>query len=185
MFEGFKSFDGDDWIQVSSPQTIVMNVDDLKVGLAVTSHHHWRQTEVTFDSYNSDNFYFPSSSPSASPAPSHTHHSLDIGRVHADYPGEVSLQGNGYSVKASGTDIWGSTDGFTFVNHQVTGDFIMTAHVKSIQTAHSWTKFGKFFRSYLSFSMFSIRCSHPVCYRFDGARLLGSTGKACFHFHCP
>eukprot|EP00545_Synedropsis_sp_CCMP1620_P000179 CAMPEP_0119010630 /NCGR_PEP_ID=MMETSP1176-20130426/5139_1 /TAXON_ID=265551 /ORGANISM="Synedropsis recta cf, Strain CCMP1620" /LENGTH=1000 /DNA_ID=CAMNT_0006963329 /DNA_START=157 /DNA_END=3159 /DNA_ORIENTATION=+ len=142
VFSGFKSFDGVEWISVDEPRTIVMNATELKVGLAVTSHHTWKQTEATFDSFESDNFYFPSSAPSASPAPSFAHESLDIGRYDSRYPGSVDLQGTKYIVKATGADIWGGEDGFTFINHQVAGDFVMTAHVKSIVAAHSWTKFG-------------------------------------------
>jgi hypothetical protein len=144
VFTGFKSFDGEEWEMIGDPQTIEMNATEVKVGLAVTSHHTKKQTEVTFDSYDSDNFFFPSSAPSASPAPSFAKESLDIGRYNAAYPSRVDVQGNKYIVNATGADIWSREDGFTFVNHPVEGDFTMTAHVRSIETAHSWTKFGKF-----------------------------------------
>jgi hypothetical protein len=143
IFTGYKSFDGQEWTAVGRPQTVEMDVGDLKVGLALTSHHSWKQTEAIFENFENSNYFFPSAAPSASPAPTLTVVSSDIGKYNAALPSEVDVQGsNKYIVKASGADIWGREDGFTFINRQVAGDFDMTVHVTSIETAHSWTKFG-------------------------------------------
>ena len=142
IFTGYKSFDGQEWTAVGTPQTVEMDVKDLKVGLALTSHHSGKQTEAVFEHFENSNYSFPSASPSASPAPTVTVIASDIGKYNAEYPSEVDIQGSKYIVKASGADIWGREDGFTFINRQVAGDFDMTTHVTSIETPHGWTKFG-------------------------------------------
>jgi hypothetical protein len=142
IFTGYKSFDGQAWTAVSSPQTVEMDVGDLKVGLALTSHHPRVQTEAIFENFKNSNYFFPSAAPSASPAPTHTVVQSDIGRYNAALPSEVNVQGSKYIVKASGADIWGSEDGFTLTNRKIVGDFDMTVHVTSTETANPWTKFG-------------------------------------------
>ena len=149
VFTGYKSFDGEEWIQVGDQQTVEMDVGDLKVGLALTSHHSGKQTEAIFENFENSNYFYPSSAPSASPAPSLTVLSQDIGRYNAALPSQVSIQGSKYMVKASGRDIWGREDGFTFINSQVSGDFDMTVQMSSFEPVHRWSKFGLMARNSL------------------------------------
>ena len=52
-------------------------------------------------------------------------------------------------VKASGRDIWGREDGFTFINSQVSGDFDMTVQMSSFEPVNRWSKFGLMARNSL------------------------------------
>jgi len=149
VFTGYKSFDGEEWIQVGSPKTVEMDVGDLKVGLALTSHNSGKQTEASFENFENSNYFYPSGAPSASPAPSITVLSVDIGVYSAERPSQVSIQGSKYTVKASGRDIWGGEDGFTFLNSQVSGDFDMTVQMSSFEPVHRWSKFGLMARNSL------------------------------------
>jgi len=145
-FKGFKSLDGKIWQLVDKEVIIDMNSADIKVGIALTSHHPDRLTETTFTEYENLSYEYPSSAPTSTPAPSYGHMGLDIGKYDSMYPSKVSIQGDKTIITASGADIWGTEDSFTFINHQVQGDFTMTARVNSVVATNSWAKFGLMMR---------------------------------------
>ena len=142
IFTGYKSFDGEEWTQVGTPQTVEMDIGDFKVGLALTSRHTWRQTEAVFENFENSNYFFPSVAPSASPAPTNTQGQVDLGKYNAALPSELVIEGSKHTIKANGYDIWSKEDSFTFASRPVTGDFNMTARVTSIDAPHKYTKFG-------------------------------------------
>jgi len=64
--------------------------------------------------------------------------------------GSTSYASGAFSVKAAGTDIWGSSDQFRFVYQQITGDAEVIARVDSITAADPWSKAGVMIRASLS-----------------------------------
>ena len=59
------------------------------------------------------------------------------------------LNGDIYTIKASGDDIWNAADGGYFAYRQVTGDFVMTIRVLSIDGTNEWAKGGMMIRNTL------------------------------------
>jgi hypothetical protein len=62
----------------------------------------------------------------------------DIGSV--GVAGSASLSGGTFTVRGSGNDIWGTSDGFHFVRRQISGNMQMTARVVSIQNTNPSAK---------------------------------------------
>ena len=54
------------------------------------------------------------------------------------------------TVRASGADIWRTSDAFQFANSLVTGDFDIVTRVVSVEHVHDWTKAGLIIRDGLS-----------------------------------
>src|SRR3954469_4707750 len=64
--------------------------------------------------------------------------------------GTATVDQGTFTITASGSDIWGQSDQFTFVYQQVTGDVEVIARVDSISAAHAWSKSGVMIRSSLT-----------------------------------
>jgi regulation of enolase protein 1 (concanavalin A-like superfamily) len=47
-----------------------------------------------------------------------------------------------FVVTAAGTDVWGASDSFHFVEQSITGNFEIVARVKSLEQVHEWSKAG-------------------------------------------
>jgi regulation of enolase protein 1 (concanavalin A-like superfamily) len=62
----------------------------------------------------------------------------------------VTYNSGTYTVAASGTDIWGTSDQFRFVYRQVSGDVTIVAKVSSIRNVDEWSKAGVMIRESLS-----------------------------------
>jgi len=73
---------------------------------------------------------------------------LDLGTV--GIGGSSEGDGSGMTVRASGADIQGTTDGFRFVYRAVTGDCTLEARVTSLTPTHPWAKAGVMIRSALT-----------------------------------
>jgi regulation of enolase protein 1 (concanavalin A-like superfamily) len=72
----------------------------------------------------------------------------DIGDTGAT--GSAFLQNGGrYTILASGSDIWGTADGFQFMYQQVTGDCDIRARVTGVQNTNVWAKAGVMIRNTL------------------------------------
>jgi regulation of enolase protein 1 (concanavalin A-like superfamily) len=74
----------------------------------------------------------------------------DVGHVNA--AGEASfdglvLNGEGYTVSGSGSDIWGTADAFHFAWKQMAGDFSIDTQVESIENTSTWAKAGLMIRA--------------------------------------
>src|SRR5437867_1267075 len=64
--------------------------------------------------------------------------------------GSSTLNSGTFTVTASGTDIWSTSDQFHFVYQQMSGDMEVIARVDSLSPTNSWAKAGVMFRSSLS-----------------------------------
>jgi hypothetical protein len=74
--------------------------------------------------------------------------SSDIGAVGA--AGSMSIAGGVYTIRASGFDIWSTSDEFHYAYMPWTGDGTITARVDSIALADQWTKAAVMFRETLA-----------------------------------
>ncbi len=72
----------------------------------------------------------------------------DIGNV--GLAGSASFLAGTYSLSGSGTDIWGTADGFRYVYQPLAGDGQIIARVASLQNTNSWAKGGVMIRETLA-----------------------------------
>lgn len=73
--------------------------------------------------------------------------SSDIGNV--ALPGSFTCNGKSFILKASGTDIWNTADGFRFAYQYVRGNCEMIARIDSLQATNEWAKGGVMIRESL------------------------------------
>jgi hypothetical protein len=64
--------------------------------------------------------------------------------------GSATHSSGTFSVSGAGTDIWGSSDQFTFVHRQLTGDATIVARVATLQNVNGWSKAGVMIRGSLA-----------------------------------
>src|SRR3990170_274401 len=64
--------------------------------------------------------------------------------------GSATYASGVFTMRAAGTDIWGTSDQFRFVYQPITGDVDVIARVNSITNADAWSKAGVMIRSSLS-----------------------------------
>jgi hypothetical protein len=64
--------------------------------------------------------------------------------------GSASYSGGTFTVKGSGTDVWGTTDQFHYVYQTLSGDATLIARVASIENTHGWAKAGVMIRESLA-----------------------------------
>jgi regulation of enolase protein 1 (concanavalin A-like superfamily) len=69
----------------------------------------------------------------------------DIGSVGA--AGSTSFSGGVFTLRGSGTDIWGTADEFQFASRAMTGDGTIVAHVQNVEFVDRWTKAGVMIRA--------------------------------------
>merc|ERR1711862_788072 len=112
--------------------------DEYYIGLAVSSIHTY-PLEVTFSDYEVEQYFFPSAAPSISSAPTVFVASRDIGSVGIAGSASQSSAG-GWTVTASGYDIWGKSDQFHFVNFPTSGNFEVQLKVDSFDYVHPWQR---------------------------------------------
>jgi FG-GAP-like repeat len=74
----------------------------------------------------------------------------DIGQVAAAGSDAFDDTTGSYTVRGSGSDIWGAADEFHYVWTEWAGDFEITARVDSIQNVNAWTKAGIMIRANLN-----------------------------------
>lgn len=63
--------------------------------------------------------------------------------------GGSERDGNTFTIKAGGNDIWDAADQFTFVYQEVSGDFDITLQVHSLEKTNDWSKAGPMARQNL------------------------------------
>jgi len=104
----------------------------VSVGLAVTSHADGTVAKAQFQGV------WTSALPQLT------------GRAIGAATGSMTFDGTTYTVKGSGTDIWGASDGFFFVEMPI-GDFrMMTARVRVVGNTDPWAKAGVMIRENLA-----------------------------------
>ena len=64
----------------------------------------------------------------------------DIGAPNTS--GSMTISGEQITIAASGADIWGTSDQFTFVYQPLNADGAITAKVDTLVNTHSWAKAG-------------------------------------------
>lgn len=74
--------------------------------------------------------------------------SRDVGAVGA--AGSATYDGTTFTVKGSGTDVWGTGDEFHYALTGMSGDFDVIARVKTVQNVRQWTKAGLMIREQLA-----------------------------------
>ncbi len=74
--------------------------------------------------------------------------SADIGPV--GVAGSTSVSGGAITLRGSGADIWGTSDGFRYYATPWTGDGTITVRVTSLVNTHEWAKAGVMFRESLA-----------------------------------
>jgi Big-like domain-containing protein/VCBS repeat protein len=104
----------------------------VNVGLAVTSHADGTLATAKFEGV------WTSALPQLA------------GRAIGAATGSVTWDGTTYTVKGSGTDIWGTSDGFFFVEMPI-GEFrMLTARVRVVGNTDPWAKAGVMIRENLA-----------------------------------
>jgi regulation of enolase protein 1 (concanavalin A-like superfamily) len=128
----FHSSDGVTWESLGS-QSITMTAT-VYMGLAVSSHNNSTLCQGVFDN-------------------------VTVGAINpwtTSDVGAVSIPGNGgvgptsATVSASGADIYGTADAFTYVHRPLSGDGFLQARVSSQQPTHVWAKAGVMIRESLA-----------------------------------
>jgi len=143
-FTAYQSSDGTAWTQVGSPETISMP-SSLLVGLAVTSHNNTTLTTATFDNVSISNGSGGGGGGGGTLPPPLAER--DIGSVGP--AGSAQFANGTFTVKASGTDIWGTSDAFHYVYQQLVDNGEIRARVASVANTNAWAKAGVMFRSAL------------------------------------
>jgi hypothetical protein len=100
------------------------------LGLAVSSHVDGTLATAVFDNLRVDQALLTSS--------------MDLGNV--GVAGSTTFDGIVHEVKASGADIWGTSDAFRIVRESGLGARELTARVRSVSNTHAWAKAGVMFR---------------------------------------
>ncbi len=72
---------------------------------------------------------------------------MDIGPV--GIAGSASVADGNWTLRASGLDIWNSSDQFHYVYQPCSGDVEIIARVSSVQYTHDWAKYGVMIRESL------------------------------------
>jgi regulation of enolase protein 1 (concanavalin A-like superfamily) len=82
------------------------------------------------------------------PAPAGGFAGQDIGAVGA--AGHSVYDGTRYTIAASGADIWNTADEFQFASQAISGNFVLTVRVDSVENVDRWTKAGLMVREDLT-----------------------------------
>ncbi|MDQ8179584.1 LamG-like jellyroll fold domain-containing protein [Pelagicoccus sp. SDUM812005] len=64
--------------------------------------------------------------------------------------GTATFSNGSYLVEGGGADIWGSSDSFSFVSADATGDIAIVARVVDVENTHNWAKAGVMIRESLA-----------------------------------
>ena len=143
LVEMYRSDDGVEWTLHASANIFFPN-DTFRVGLAVTSNNMGTTSEATFEDYQINEYFFPTSSPSISSAPTVWEPAVDVGDVQrAGSITEPNADGVA-RVYGSGTGTWGHNDAFFFHNVQksVGGALEVTVHVNNFSYHYQYGKGG-------------------------------------------
>ncbi|HEX9786337.1 MAG TPA: endo-1,3-alpha-glucanase family glycosylhydrolase [Opitutaceae bacterium] len=151
-FTAYSSDNGTSWTQVHSVTLALAQT--LQGGLAVTSHNSGSLTTATLTNFSVD-IVPASSTPTGggnttptTPTGSATAGSLtstDVGSPAIG--GSTSLSNGTFTIKAAGSDIWGSSDQFRFASQQVNGNAELVVRISSLAQTDTWAKAGLMLRA--------------------------------------
>jgi hypothetical protein len=74
--------------------------------------------------------------------------SQDLGAI--GVAGSATISGTTFTMRASGADVWGTTDAMHYAWQQASGDFDIVARVTSVEWVHQWVKAGVMVRGALT-----------------------------------
>lgn len=131
----YRSADGVSWTPVGV-DTFSMG-RTVYVGLAVSSHVPGVLATVTFDNVN------VTAVSGLSPWVSQ-----DVGAV--GVAGSATATAGTFTVRGSGTDVWGSADAFQYVWQPLSGDADVVARVATVEYVAAWVKAGLMIRQRLT-----------------------------------
>lgn len=101
----------------------------------------------------------------------------DIGAVQAT--GDACFENNTYTLTASGSDIWGTSDEFHFLHTNQTGEVEIIARVKSVENTNAWAKAGVMIRESAApnakFAMVMQRPDNQVTFQWRSGTGSGAT----------
>ncbi len=140
-FTAQASVDGATWATYAT--FTVSMVQNVVIGLAVTSHNQNALCTATFDHVTISGGAAPPPPPPP-PPPSGTWSAADIGAV--GIAGSYTASGSTISISGSGADIWDAADAFRFVWQTRTGDGVVEAQVASMGNTNGWAKAGVMIR---------------------------------------
>jgi hypothetical protein len=135
--------DGKNWI-LQATASVRFPEDTYRVGLAVSSHHDSYVSEATFESYEMEEYLFPTSAPSLSSAPTMWDANVNVGGARE---GRVDInEATGVeSYLGYGTGIWDRSDSFFYHNTQkllADGAFDVVTHTEEFHTGYQSAKGG-------------------------------------------
>lgn len=81
--------------------------------------------------------------------PAHPWESIDVNSPSIAGSSDHSAANGTYTIRASGSDIWGASDQFHYTYRTLSGDGSLTARVVSLENTHSWAKSGVMIRESL------------------------------------
>lgn len=121
-------------------------------GLAAGTTYYWKvvsRTMANVSRESSSTFRFKTSGTSTtSPPPTSTlpagWSNVDVGGVSA--AGSASYSSGVYTVRGSGSDVWGTADELHYAYRTIFGDGSITARVDSVTNTNAWTKVGVMLR---------------------------------------
>jgi regulation of enolase protein 1 (concanavalin A-like superfamily) len=161
-FTASQSSDGVTWRQVGTV-SLALPADGL-VGLAVTSHNNGALTTATFDQVSmtaavaaptatptrtATAVGAPTATPTRTPTPAPAGlpapwSSTDIGAT--GLAGSARLDGGVYTIRASGADIWDTSDAFHYAYQPWSGNGTFVVRVTGLTNTDPWAKAGIMFR---------------------------------------
>jgi hypothetical protein len=171
VFTAYASADGQTWRQLGSSVTIAMGAN-VYAGLALSSHANSALATAAFSNVAiGGSTPPPTTPPPTTPPPSGSLSlttSVDIGPV--GVAGSTTNANGVYTVRASGTDVWGAQDEFRFVYAALSGDGEITARVDSLTTWENWARAGVMIRETLSpssrFAFAILSGGHGVSFQY-------------------
>ena len=137
VFAAYTSTDGSAWSQLGGSVSIPMAAT-TQAGLALTSHAGGVSAKAGYSNATVRGF-------ADLPSPWLTR---DIGVT--GLPGSATHASGVFTVKGSGSDIWGAADAFRFAYFPVDGNITLTAQVTGVQNTNAWAKAGLMIRETLS-----------------------------------
>jgi regulation of enolase protein 1 (concanavalin A-like superfamily) len=123
--------DLDQFWTLAGQQTFTSLPQTVHAGLAVTSHHDGTLARAVFSDVVVSQTAWN-------------------GRAIGSGTGSASGDGVVFNISGRGSDIWGTSDAFYYVQAPVSGNVALTARVRSVSNTHAWAKAGVMIRESLA-----------------------------------
>jgi len=130
-FSAYYSSDGNSWTQIGATQTLTLAAT-ATAGLCVTSHSNGTLCTATFTNVDIATGLFATDQ--------------DIGNPTLAGSANFVASTGVYTVAASGSDIWGTSDQFNYLSQAYSGNGTIVADVTGISSTNTYSKAGVMFR---------------------------------------